>query len=82
MKKFKKIYKKVDEFPKHKFPLVFSFPPNMSYDDSHDNLMDCNLLIIKNRSGFTRVYSIGFYEEKDVEIVFSEKKPTPSFSSI
>jgi hypothetical protein len=70
MKKIKKIYRKVEEFPEHKFPLVFSFPPNMSYDNSHDVLMDYNLLIVENKKGFTRVYSVGFLEEKDVEMYF------------
>jgi hypothetical protein len=70
MRQITKVYKKVDEFPKHKFPLVFSFPPDMPYDDSHDMLIDFNLLIIKNSSGFTRVYSIGYFEEKDVEMYF------------
>lgn len=45
----------------------------MRNDDSHDGLVDCNLLIVKNKNGSTRVYSIGFHEERDIEIVFSEK---------
>ena len=80
MKQIIKVYREVDEFPKHKFPLVFSFPPNMSYDGSHDALVDYNLLIVKNKHGFTRVYSIGYFEEKDVKMYFSEEQTTISSS--
>jgi hypothetical protein len=72
MAKIKKIYGVAKEFPKHIFPLVFSFPPHMSYDESRDVLVDYNLFIVKNKCGFTSVYSIGQFEEQDIKEYFQK----------
>ena len=57
MKQGKKIYKIVEEFPNHNLPLLVSLPPGMAYDDWHTSL--CNVLVLQNKEGYTRVYSMG-----------------------
>jgi len=71
-----KIYKKAKEFPEQKLPLLFSLPPSMAYDDSHDNITDCNVLIVQNEYGFTRVYSMGMtvLAKEDIRQLFKTSK--------
>lgn len=69
----KKIYKKVKEFPNHNLPLLASLPPGMIYDDLHTSL--CNVLVVQNKEGYTRVYSMGFevFQEKELRLLFNRK---------
>lgn len=67
----KKIYIKVNKFPSHNLPLLVSLPPGMAYDDSHASL--CNVLVLQNKEGYTRVFSMGFemFEEEELWFLFN-----------
>lgn len=72
MDKPKKVYVKVKKFPKHDLQLLFSLPPHLAYDESHDTAYKCNMLVIRNEEGHTKVYSMGMdiYNADDLRRIF------------
>jgi hypothetical protein len=72
MNKPKKIFVKVKKFPKHDLQLLFSLPPHIEFDESHDDAYSCNMLVIRNDEGHTKVYSMGMdvYNADDLHRIF------------
>ena len=73
MDDIKKVYVRVNEFPKHHLQLLLTLPPEVEYSDSHDSAYNCNLLIVRNKEGYTRVYSMGYdvYDANDLRRIFT-----------
>ena len=73
MNQSKKVFVKVNEFPTHNLQLLLSLPPHEQYTGSHDAAYNCNLLVMRNNEGFTRVYSMGMdiYTASDLKSIFT-----------
>ncbi len=69
----KKVFVKVKEFPKHDLQLLLTLPPHVEYSEAHDSAYNCNLLIVRNIEGYTRVYSMGLdvYDTNDLRRIFT-----------
>ncbi|OGH11773.1 MAG: hypothetical protein A2857_04760 [Candidatus Levybacteria bacterium RIFCSPHIGHO2_01_FULL_36_15] len=76
MKKNKNIFKKVEEFTYHRLPLLFSLPPGEEFSETHESIISSNLLIVKNKHGYTRIYSMGvelLLDEEINKILYKDK---------
>lgn len=73
MKQPVKVFVRVKEFPQHNLPLLLSLPPHLPYTDTHGTGYNCNMLVIKNQEGFTRIYSMGMdvFNERDLASIFT-----------
>jgi hypothetical protein len=72
MNKPKKLFVKVKEFPKHNLQLLLSLPPHHPYDDVHVEAYKCNVLVVQNDKGHTKIYSMGMdvYTAEDLHRIF------------